>query len=429
MIEMRRLSFLWASIWVMSVSFSPNTLYGQSSGMLTIDDCYRLAKTNYPVEKQFELIDKSKDYSLEKASKGTLPHIRVAGQATYQSDVTKIPISLPNLNIPSLTKDQYKVYGEVSQPLTDLFTVNRQQELIDANAVVEKEKVEVELYKLKEQINQLYFGILMIDAQIAQVDLLKKDIQYGINKTEVAIANGVALKSSADVLKAELLKADQRAIDLEAARNGYVEMLGAFIHRNIDEHTQFIKPASATVIQEINRPEIKMFDMQKKVFDVQDKLNDSRLLPEFSLFLQGGYGKPGLDMLSNGFDLYYIGGIRAQWNITGFYTRKNDQQLLSVSRRILDVQKETFLFNTQLSMKQQNNDIAKFEKLIQTDKEIIGLRERIKASAQSQLSNGTSTVNDYLTYVNAEDQARQNLVLHETQLLMAQYNYKITTGN
>lgn len=419
----------WTLLVLVCVLCVSTSIYGQSNGKLTLEDCYTLAKTNYPLVEQFALIEKSKDYSIENAAKGTLPHIQIAGQATYQSDVTKIPVSLQNLNIPSLSKDQYKVYGEVSQSLTDLFTIKRHQKLIDANAVVEKEKVEVELYKLRERINQLYFGILLIDEQLIQTDMLKKDIQSGINKTEVAIANGVALKSSADVLKAELLQADQRTIDMEAARNGYIEMLGAFIHRDIEESTQFIKPEAVPVIQEINRPEIKLFETQKRIFDVQQELNETRLLPKFSLFMQGGYGKPGLDMLSNDFDFYYIGGIRAQWNITGFYTRKNEQQLLSINRRGLDVQKETFLFNTRLSMNQQSNDIGKFEKLIQTDKEIIRLRERIKATARSKLENGTSTVNDFLTYLNAEDQAKQNLALHEIQLLMAQYNFKTTSGN
>ncbi|WP_291122803.1 TolC family protein [Empedobacter sp. UBA7620] len=401
----------------------------QNAKSLTLEDCYQLAESNYPLVKQYALIDKTKEYSILNASKGSLPQFQIAGQATYQSDVTQIPISLPNIDIPTMNKDQYKLYGEVSQPITDLFTVKHQKELINANMVVEQQKIEVELYKLKERINQLYFGILLIDAQLTQTEILKKDIHSGINKNKVAIENGIALKSSADVLKAELLKADQRTIELKATRKGYTDMLSLFINQTIDENTLLEKPHTALLATEINRPELKLFDVQKKTFDVQNKLINDRTLPRFSLFLQGGYGRPGLNMLNNDFDLYYIGGVRLTWNITSFYTRKQDKQLLLLNQNALDVQKETFLFNTSLTLKQQNNEIVKLEELIQTDSDIIRLRENVKLSAQNQLEYGTATTNDYLTYINAEDQAKQNLILHEIQLLMAQYNFKTTSGN
>ncbi|PRD46513.1 TolC family protein [Sphingobacterium haloxyli] len=407
-----------------------NYTYAQLSRSLNLDVCYQLAENNYPLVKQYALLDKTKEYSLTNASKGYLPQINVGGQASYQSDVTQIPISLPNIDVPSMSKDQYKLYGEVSQPLTDLFMVKHQKELVYANAAVEEQKVEVELYKLKERINQFYFGILLIDAQIAQVELLKKDIRSGMNRNDVAIANGIALKSSSDVLAAELLKADQRTIELKATRKGYADMLSLFINRTIDEHTILEKPFTATALMtEINRPELKLFETQKKTFDVHNKLINNRVLPHFSLFFQGGYGRPGLNMLNNNFDLYYIGGVRLTWNISSFYTQKQEKQLLDLSQNALEVQKETFLFNTNLTLKQQDSEIAKLEELIQTDRDIVQLRKNVKLSAQNQLAYGTTTTNDYLTYINAEDQAKQNMIVHEIQLLMAQYNFKTTSGN
>ncbi|PRD53717.1 TolC family protein [Sphingobacterium gobiense] len=407
-----------------------NYIYAQSSRSLNLDVCYRLAENNYPLVKQYALLEKTKEYSLTNASKGYLPQINVGGQASYQSDVTQIPISIPHIDIPSMNKDQYKLYGEVSQPLTDLFMVKHQKELVYANAAVEKQKVEVELYKLKERINQFYFGILLIDAQIAQAEVLKKDIRSGMNRNDVAIANGIALKSSSDVLGAELLKADQRTIELKATRKGYVDMLSLFINRTIDEHTILEKPFTATsLMTEINRPELKLFETQKKTFDVHNKLIDTKALPHFSLFFQGGYGRPGLNMLNNNFDLYYIGGVRLTWNIASFYTRKQEKQLLNLSQNALQVQKETFLFNTNLTLKQQDSEIAKLEELIQTDRDIVQLRENVKLSAQNQLAYGATTTNDYLIYINAEDQAKQNMIIHEIQLLMAQYSFKTTSGN
>ncbi|TXI81871.1 MAG: TolC family protein [Crocinitomicaceae bacterium] len=401
----------------------------QQNNSLSLDNCLEMAKQNYPLIKQYTLIEKTKEYSIANAQKGYLPQFNVAGQATYQSDVTRVPISLPNVDIPTMSKDQYRLYGEVSQSITDLFTVKDQKEYINANSEIETQKTEVELYKIRERINNLYFGILLIDAQIKQTELLKKDIQSGIEKTNVAIANGVALKSTADNLKAELLKADQRTIELKATRKGYADMLALFIGNPIDENTVLEKPHRQMLTNTINRPELKLFDLQKKSFDVQEKLITAKNLPRLSAFFQGGIGRPGLNMLDNDLKGYYIGGLRLSWNITGFYTYKNEKKMLANNQSMIDIQRETFLFNTNLTLKQQNADITKMQDLIETDKSIVTLRESVKNTTQNQLTYGTATTNDYLIAVNAEDQAKQSLILHEIQLLMTEYNAQTTAGN
>ncbi len=401
----------------------------QQSNSLTLDNCLEMAKQNYPLIKQYTLIEKTKEYSIANAQKGVLPQFNVAGQATYQSAVTGFPITLPNIDVPTLSKDQYKFYGEVSQSITDLFTVKDQKEYINANSEIETQKIEVELYKLRERINNLYFGILLIDAQIQQTELLKKDIQNGIEKANVAITNGVALKSTADNLKAELLKANQRTIELKATRKGYADMLALFIGKPIDENTNLEKPQRQLPTYTINRPELRLFDLQKKSFDVQEKLITAKNMPRVSLFFQGGVGRPGLNMLNPDFAGYYIGGLRLNWNITGFYTYKDEKKILTNNQSAIDIQRETFLFNTNLTLKQQNADITKMQELIETDKSIITLRESVKTTTQNQLTYGTATTNDYLIAVNAEDQAKQSLILHEIQLLMTEYNAQTTAGN
>ncbi len=403
--------------------------FAQSVGNLTIDSCYAMAKRNYPLVKQYALIEKSKEYSIDNVNKSYLPQFNIAGQATYQSEVTKVPISIPNMSISELSKDQYKLYGEVSQPITDLFTVKDQKELVKANSEIEVQKIEVELYKLKERINNLYFGILLIDAQIQQTELLKKDIQTGIDKINTAIANGTALKSTADNLKAELLKANQRTIELKANRKGYADMLSLFINQTISENTTLVKPSPQIISNAINRPELRLYELQKKTFDVQSKLITAKNLPRFSLFFQGGLGRPALNMLSNDVKGYYIGGLRLNWNLTGFYTYNKEKKILALNQNGLDIQKDVFLFNTNLNLQQQNSEVTKVQQLIETDNNIITLRESIKNTTKNQLENGTATTNDYLTAVNAQDQAQQNLLLHQIQLLMAQYNYQTTSGN
>jgi len=396
---------------------------------LQIDTCYALAKNNYPLVKQMALLEKTKEYSINNASKGYLPQINLSGQASYQSDVTQIPITLPNVNIPALSKDQYKLYGEINQPLTDVFIINQQKELIKENSVIEEQKLEVELYKLKDRVDQLFFGILLIDAQIEQTELLKKDIQSGIDKTTVAIANGTALKSSLNMLKAELLKAGQHIIELKANRKGFTDMLSLFINRQVNESTKLETPPTKAISTVINRPELKLFDIQKESFDIQNKLVTAKNIPHLGLFFQSGYGRPALNFLKNDFAFYYIGGLRLNWNLSGFYTFKKDKQLITINQNLSDVQKEVFLFNTNILLAQQNTEISKLQELINSDKEIVALRESVKNTSNVQLENGTITTNDYLISVNAEDQAKQNILLHQIQLLLAQYNYQTTSGN
>lgn len=396
---------------------------------LTIETCYSLAAENYPLVKQRELLAKSNEYTLQNLSKGYLPQLTVAGQATYQSEVTQVPISLPGMDIPTLSKDQYKFYGEVNQTLFDGGVIKQQKLTQQSNLEVEQQKLEVELYKIKERINQLFFGMLLVDEQIHQTELLKQDINLGLKKTEAAIANGTAFKSSADVLRAELLNADQHTTELKAARSAYAEMLGLFINRPLDANVTVEKPKTLTLSSDINCPEITLYESQNKTINAQYKLLTARNLPKLNLFVQGGYGRPALNMLSNDFEAYYIGGVRLNWSLSGLYTLKKDKALLDLNRKTIAVQKETFLFNTNYSLRQQSAEVNKYTELLTSDNDIIALRTSVKQTASVQLENGVITSNDYLREVNAEDKARQNKIVHEIQLLMAQYSQQTTTGN
>lgn len=413
---------------ILSFLVSLQAANAQNSNAISIEDCYKLAKQNYPLIKRQDLITKSKEYSIANVSTAFLPQFTVNGQATYQSDVTEIPVKLPNTDIPSPGKDQYKIYAEVNQAIFDGGVNKLQKNSIEANAGIEQQQLEIELYKLNERINQLFFGILLSKEQLAQTEMLKKDIRLGLDKVKAAIANGTALKSNGDVLEAELLKTEQKAIELRSVARAYTTMLSYFINKPLDENTNFEKPANLVASLQISRPELLLYEKEKRSLDIQDQLVKAKNLPKTGLFLQGGMGKPALNMLSNDVAPYYIGGIRLNWSLSGLYTSKKEKALINIKRNNVDLQQETFLFNTELTLKKQNADIVKLETLIKSDDEIITLRTRIKNTALAQLEYGVINSNDYLREVNTEDQAKQSRLLHETQLLMAQYDQQITTG-
>lgn len=400
-----------------------------SLAQLTLDSAYAAARKNYPLIRQKDLIRQTSDLNIENLRKGYLPQFSLSGQASYQSDVTRVDVPVPGVKIEPPGKDQYKILADVNQLIYDGGQIKQQQVLQELNAVVEEQRLEVELYKLQERINQLYLGILFLDAQIAQVDLIQQDIQTGIKKVEAQVQNGVAFRSNLHVLQAEQLKTGQRLVELKATRKGLIQTLSLFMGYELNENIVLQKPlVPVAQQQEITRPELRLYSGQSKMLDHRYKIIRSANLPRTSLFVQGGYGRPGLNMLKNEFDLFYIAGIRLNWSLSGLYTRKRDKQLVDVNKKIVDIQKETFVFNTNTQMRQQRSEIEKLEQLVQSDNEIISLRVKIKEAARAQLENGVITSNDYLLEVNAEDQARQAQIAHQLQLLQAQVNYLNITG-
>jgi outer membrane protein TolC len=403
---------------------------GAYAQQLTLAECYEKARQNFPLIRQKQLLVSTKEFTVANARSGYLPQVSVIGQATYQSDVTRVPIEVPGFAIKTLPKDQYKIYAELNQSLYDGGTIKRQNAITETNAMVEDQKLEIELYKIKERINQLFFGTLLIDEQIAQVDLIRKDINTSLQKVESLIRNGTAFKTNADILQAELLKTEQRAIELNAGKEAYLSMLGIFIGQGLAENTTLQRPddVQAAANPAITRPEIGLYTYQSQLFTAQQQLNGTKVLPRFGLFVQGGLGRPGLNMLDSEFASYYIGGLRLNWNLSGLYNTKRDKEQLNINLQSINALKETFLFNTKLTLKQQSTDITKLNDLISVDQQIIELRTKIKTTAKAQLDNGVITANDYLRELNAEDQARQNLSVHKIQLLMTEYNYLATTG-
>ena len=413
-----------------TVCFLSPVANGQSPA-LTINEVYTLARKNYPLIKQRGLIAKTKEYSVSNAAKGYLPAFSINGQATYQSAVTTFPFTIPikGFTLPQYSKDQYKIDGELDQVIYDGGIIKNQKQAAEANEVIQQQSLEVELYALYDRVNQLFFGVLLTNEQLKQNDLLKADIKNGIDKTKALVTNGTAYRSSVDELSAQLLQTEQSRVELAATKKAYLDMLSVFINNPINENTVLEKPAEPGYTETINRPELLSYDYQKKTYDLQDDLLKAQLMPKLGFFAQGGYARPGLDPLSNNFQWYYIGGLRLSWNLGGLYTLKNQRKLLDVGRETLDIQKEVFLFNTNLTQKQQNADIVKYTELVSKDDAIIALRESVKNAAAAQLENGVLSARDYITEVNAEDQARQNLILHNMQLLQAQYSYQNTTGN
>lgn len=410
-------------------------------GQLTIEECQALARENYPLIKQYGLIEQSQAYNLSNANKAYLPQLSLSAQATYQSDITKIPEGLgdalsmmtgQNVTIASVNQDQYKVLAELNQVIWDGGVVRSQKEQIKSANEVEKQKLEVELYQLNERATQLFFGILALNEQLKQMEILEEELQTNFKRVEAYKDNGVANQTDLDIISVEQLKVKQKKIGLNAIRKAYNEVLLALIGGESGDTVKLVKPASLAAYNRklaVNRPELRLFDAQSNYFASQESTLKAANLPKLGVFAQGGLGDPGLNMFEPGFTPFYIVGARLSWNLSSFYTKKNSLYNIEVGKQNVEVQKETFLYNLNMQVTQINNEIEKLTEQIKSDDEIIRLRRNIKKAAEVKVENGTFTVTDLIREINAENSAIMEKSLHEIELLMAIYKHKNSTNN
>ena len=398
---------------------------------LTLEGCQHSAQTNYPLVRQYGLIEKAQEYNLENAGKGYLPQFTLSGKATYQSDVTKLPVDLPGIDMKSMPKDQYQVMLEVSQNIWDGGDIRSKKQLTRATSEIDRGKQEVDMYALNDRVNQLYFGILLLDEQLKQNQLLQEDLGRTHQQVSNYIANGIANQSDLDAVSVEILNTKQKRIELESSRQAYLSMLSIFIGKEIASGTTLEKPTDAFESTSLvnNRPELRWFDAQGGQLNVQESSLKTRFRPRFALFVQGAYGNPGLNMLKDDFSAYYVAGVRMSWNFGSLYTLRNDRRLIDNNRRKLETSRDVFLFNTNLQSTQQSSAIQSMRRQMVDDDEIIRLRVNIRKAAEAKVENGTLTVTDMLREITAENLARQTKALHEVQLLMNIWNLKYTLNN
>lgn len=404
---------------------------------VTLDECQQLAEENYPLIKQYDLIRQTTDYTVSNISKGWLPQISAMAQATYQSDVMTLPdvlqrmLGQQGLQAKGIRKDQYRVGVDINQTVYDGGLISGQKDVARLEGEVQSAQTATDLYAVRKRINDLYFGILLLDEKIQLNKDLQTLLQSNLNKLNSMLAHGVAMKSDVNTVKAEKLKAEQQATELASSRKSMTDMLSVFIGREV---ANLGMPQDVVVnTHENKRPELHLFDSQIKLADAQEKLLNARLLPRLSVFAQGYYGYPGYNqfeaMFNRTWKLNCIVGVRLSWNIGALYTRKNDRAKLSTRRGLVESARETFLFNNRLLEIQQSDGIAKYRQLIVDDKEIVSLRSDVRRAAESKLEHGIIDTNNLLQEITRENQSRIDLSTHTILMLKENYDLKYTTNN
>lgn len=399
---------------------------------ISLSQCYEAARANYPLLKQKAVLQQTGDLAIASLQiNRRLPQITVSGQATWQSEVTKIALDLPNVSLPTLSKDQYKLTADISYPLYDGHLTRLQINQQQVQTATAQQQVEVDLRTLKDQVNSLFLNALLTDENLSLTQAQRNDLLNRIEKLKAGVRFGTAAQTNLDVLQAEVLRVEQQAASLNASRRGLRDALHLLTSLPIGDSTRLlIEPQNTlTTGLSLNRPEQHLYQTQRQLYDAQFQLTSNPARPRLSLFAQPGVGRPGLNFLSNDFRPYFLGGLRLNWNISAAYTIRNNQQTIRLNQQTVDNQQAAFEQNLAVQLRQQQTEIDRMEAQLGKDTDIVALRERIRRAAAVQLDNGAIAARDYATELDNETQARLNQKLHELQRLLAQVQYRTLTGN
>lgn len=398
----------------------------------TLDECIGWAYDNYPQIKEMSLIEMTKGIDLKNAAYAWLPHLNISGKATWQSEVVEIPMDIPGMDI-NIPHDQYGLTAEFTQQIWDGGTSRSQKELAEAGAEVKKTQLETNLWSIRSRVQNVFLGIILIDKQLELNGLLRESLERSSEEVKSRMEAGVALPSDLDQVSVNILSCLQQRASLDADRKSYVKILGLLTGRDMTDMELAVPQDAVNYVDDgardfETRPEMAFYAAQLKQNEFQRRQLNTLISPKLNLSLQGGYGRPGMNMLSGDFSGYFVAGLKLQWNIGALYTRGLDKRRVNADAQKIDLTRKSFILNSSVEAEQKNNAILKARDVLEKDSEIIGLRQRIRASGENQYREGTIKMNDYLSMLDEEYKAKANESMHEVQLMMAVYDMKNTIG-
>lgn len=407
--------------------FAGNFIFAQSG--ITLQQCISAAIETHPLSKQNAILSNSSRLQNQIYDIATLPSVQLNAQATYQSDVTSIPISLPNISLPSLPHEQYRATVDVNELIYGA-GIYKQQKLIEQdNLAISMSKTESDLYQIKERVGQLYMAVLLAEKNLAVILAADDELNNRLKRMETGIRNGILLQSSADVVKVEILKNEQRLIELKALRKSLLEALTVLTGISFDENSVFETPTPVPGLNYINyKPEFNTFRLQQSRLDHMQLLSKKKLFPKIIGFGTAGYGNPALNMFDIDGQFFYLVGVKLNWTIWDWKQSRYESEIFSLSKDMINLQQQSLDRTLKAQWVQYFTEIDKYTELIKTDNSIIKMRNDILKSAASQLENGTITGTEYVTEQNTNMQAELSRNLHEIQLLQVKLNMLAVTG-
>lgn len=404
--------------------------FAQQPQELTLDSCHALALRHNPLALQTGLYTAMQQVKEDATGRNYLPQLALNGQASWQSDVTSFPIHIPNLDVPVVPNDAYRIALDINQLIWDGGGTRAQQQLDVSLLQINLTEVETANLKLMERVDQTYFSILLLDEQEKLIHVAMDEIQSRLSKVRAGIENGAVLPSNADVLDAELIGMEQTLTDIRHSRAAAIYTLGAFIGLELEPTLALKLPENADLpkFETWGRPEFKIFGLQQKHLEDQQKLMGIKLMPRFSAFGNLGYGRPGLNMLSDSFEPFAMLGLRLNWNFWDWNITRKNKEVIDIQKQIMDTQQQNWELNQNVMLNTARQEVLKIENQLAADFRIVTLRQSVAKATASQLDSGVITASDYLTEQNALTKAQLNQSIHKIMLQRARLNYLTVMG-
>ena len=432
-----KLIYMKKNVLILLIALYSGGVSIQAQKILTLKECYDHAMTATALaseKKSYSDISRLKDENLVK---GWLPSLDANGSLIYNSSVIDMSGVLGGLPIPGiagaikpLPHEQYKITVDINQIIYDGGAIKGARELEKADLSVNQKQTETDMYKIREQINSFYFNLLLLAKQKDLLNNYLEIIKKKIGSIQSGINNGIILKSDEDVLTSEKIKIEQQLAENEIRKISFLKILSDLTGDQIDSSAEFVQPLIPGILSnEIIRPELQLFDLRKEQLNAGIKVIDSKRMPKAFGFATLGYGNPpGSNFFKNEFAPYYVLGASVKWNIFDWNKTRNERQIISYQQTIIENRKNDLTDNLKRLLESKNSEISSLKTLIETDTELITLRKRITATAESQYQNGTITATDYLNELNSERQADINYEIHKINLALSRIEYVNISG-
>jgi len=404
-----------------------------SQKIITLKECYELASSASALageKDSYTSISLLRDNNL---SKGWLPVLDANASAAYNSDV----VDFKNASVPGISNvlntmphEVYKVTLDINQVIYDGGAIKSARAIEKTDLNINSQQSEADLYKLRGQINSYYFNIMLLERQKELLASFLNLLDKRIISLQSGVENGVLLKSDLDVLTSEKIKVEQQISENKLKKTALLKILSDLTAAEIDESTEFIlTETDLPVKDELTRPELKLFDLRKDQLTAGLDLIQSRRMPKAFGFATLGYGNPpGNDFFNDSFDTYYIVGGGIKWNIFDWNKAKNEKQVITIQKDIIDKRKTDLEDNLKRQLESKSAEIKSFEEMMQSDSALITLRKRITQTADSQYQNGSITASELLNEMNSEQQALINYEIHKINLALARVEYLNISG-
>ncbi|MBS2100466.1 TolC family protein [Carboxylicivirga linearis] len=384
---------------------------------ITLEECLRLSRENYPLISDFENLDKQLEFRLKALNTNYYPKLDATLQYTWQNDVPGFDSPAPGFEVPKAPKEQYKAYVDVRQTIYDGGMTKAAKLLEESQKLTERQSVEVQLYAIRTKVIESYFLLLTLNQQLAQLEYNQEILQQRLDEMTVAVKNGMLLQSEADLFEVELLNVEQNKYAIQEGQKAALEILHELTGSDFSLNEEFLVPVT---LANKERPEYTLFEAQQNQLGDYQHLKGRQRIPVVAGFGQLGYGNPGYNMLKDELATFYMVGVSLKWNIWDWKATSNEKQIIQLQTESVKIQEATFTKNLSLAEKEIKSSIRKLDKVLEKDDDIILLREKITKARQSQMNNGTVTAADYIKEFNAESMARLAKEIHLIEKTKAQ---------